>query len=149
MKSPSASFYFSGDTAYEPTMFKLIGEKYGPFDIAAIGIGAYKPRFFMKDSHVNPLEAVKIHKDVKSRQSCGIHWGTFPLGFEDNVEPALDLARAREIEGLKHSDFFTMEHGETILVSPGNSNGGLDLAHNNPDILKHFLAQPRDPNSDE
>lgn len=32
--------------------------------------------------HVDPDEAVQIHKDVKSRSSIGIHWGTFILTNE-------------------------------------------------------------------
>jgi L-ascorbate metabolism protein UlaG (beta-lactamase superfamily) len=37
----SSSFYFSGDTAYDEALFKTIGAKLGPFDAAAIGVGAY------------------------------------------------------------------------------------------------------------
>jgi N-acyl-phosphatidylethanolamine-hydrolysing phospholipase D len=33
----------------------------------------------MKYFHVNPDEAVQIHKDIKSRKSFGIHWGTFKM----------------------------------------------------------------------
>ena len=36
-------FFFAGDTGYCP-VFKQIGERYGPFDFAAIPIGAYEPR---------------------------------------------------------------------------------------------------------
>ena len=36
-------FYFAGDTGY-CDVFKVIGKKYGPFDFAAIPIGAYEPR---------------------------------------------------------------------------------------------------------
>lgn len=81
----SARFWFSGDTAYDDKVFKTIGSKYGPFHIAAIGIGAYRPRYFMKDSHVNPEEAVRIHQDLGALQSVGIHWGTFPLSDEDPI----------------------------------------------------------------
>ena len=56
-----ARFWFAGDTGYCP-VFSQIGRKYGPFDLAAIPIGAYDPRSFMKAMHVNPGEAVQIHK---------------------------------------------------------------------------------------
>eukprot|EP00557_Chaetoceros_sp_GSL56_P000309 CAMPEP_0176503520 /NCGR_PEP_ID=MMETSP0200_2-20121128/15408_1 /TAXON_ID=947934 /ORGANISM="Chaetoceros sp., Strain GSL56" /LENGTH=526 /DNA_ID=CAMNT_0017902819 /DNA_START=240 /DNA_END=1817 /DNA_ORIENTATION=- len=83
------NFYFAGDTGY-PENFPLhrqIGDLLGPFDLAAIPIGAYKPRFFMKDSHCDPKEAVKIHKDIRSNRSVAIHWGTFPLANEPFEEP--------------------------------------------------------------
>ena len=54
-------FYFAGDTGYCP-VFKSIGEMYGPFDLAAIPIGAYEPRRLMAKQHVNPAEAVRIHQ---------------------------------------------------------------------------------------
>ena len=56
-----ARFWFAGDTGYCP-VFSQIGRKYGPFDLAAIPVGAYDPRSFMKAMHVNPEEAVQIHK---------------------------------------------------------------------------------------
>ena len=58
---PSKRFWFAGDTGY-CGVFKDIGQKYGPFDLAAIPIGAYEPRWFMKPQHVDPQEAIQIHK---------------------------------------------------------------------------------------
>lgn len=69
--SPDFRFYFAGDTGYVP-IFKEIGKRYGPFDLAAIPIGAYDPEWFMKVAHVDPEEAVEIHKDVKARNSVAI-----------------------------------------------------------------------------
>jgi len=61
-----ARFYFAGDTGYCP-VFGQIGDKYGPFDLAAIPVGAYEPRSFMIAQHCDPEEAVQIHK-VRIRQ---------------------------------------------------------------------------------
>jgi N-acyl-phosphatidylethanolamine-hydrolysing phospholipase D len=108
-------FFFGGDTAYH-SFFTKLGELFGPIDFAALPIGAYKPRWFMKDNHVNPEEAVQIHRDIKSKQSVAIHWGTFPLSDEDYVEPALELARARDAAGIPKDHFFSMRHGETWNV---------------------------------
>ena len=38
----------------------------------------------MKNQHVDPEEAVKIHQDVRAKKSFAIHWGTFALGYEVN-----------------------------------------------------------------
>jgi len=78
---PKHRFFFAGDTGYCKG-FKQIGKQYGPFDFAAIPIGAYKPRWFLHFQHVDPTEAVCIHEDIQSHHSLGIHWGTFPTGYE-------------------------------------------------------------------
>jgi N-acyl-phosphatidylethanolamine-hydrolysing phospholipase D len=121
MISGSEKFFFGGDTAYCP-VFKQIGEKYGPFDISCIPIGAYKPRWFMKDVHCDPSEALKIHQDIKSKKSLGIHWGTFPLAEDDAIEPALELARARETVAMSAVDFFTTRHGDTYSVADSSNS---------------------------
>ncbi|VDK82207.1 unnamed protein product [Dibothriocephalus latus] len=78
---PHHRAWFAGDTGY-CAAFKEIGAKYGPFDVAAIPIGAYKPRYALQYQHIDPVEAVKVHQDVKAKYSIAIHWGTFALGHE-------------------------------------------------------------------
>ena len=81
VQTPNKKFFFAGDTGYCPA-FKQIGQKYGPFDVSAIPIGAYDPKWVMSSQHVDPEEAVQIHEDIKSKFSFGIHWGTFTLTNE-------------------------------------------------------------------
>lgn len=62
--------------------------RFGGFDLAAIPIGAYAPRWFMKIMHLHPAEAVRVHQDINARRSLGIHWGTFEnLTDESLYEP--------------------------------------------------------------
>jgi N-acyl-phosphatidylethanolamine-hydrolysing phospholipase D len=131
--------FFSGDTAYCP-VFKMIGDLYGPFDFASIGIGAYSPRWFMKDVHCNPEEAMKIHLDLKSKQSMGIHWGTFPLTEEEPIEPPLELARVRDMNNLSVSSFFATSQGETITFG---DTPKYDIATVYNDLYGSYLEQLR------
>ena len=39
-------------------------------------------RWFMSPQHVDPAQAVDIHRDIRSKHSIGIHWGTFVLTSE-------------------------------------------------------------------
>jgi N-acyl-phosphatidylethanolamine-hydrolysing phospholipase D len=142
VKTTKSSFFFMGDSGYDENLFKIIGNKFGPFDISALGIGAYRPREFMREQHVNPAEAVQIHQELQSRQSVGIHWGTFPLALEDDIEPALEMNRARKMAGLDHTEFFTMIQGETINVSKGIKNGMNDIGNLHPDIQDIFETLP-------
>ncbi|MTV29280.1 MBL fold metallo-hydrolase, partial [Nitriliruptoraceae bacterium ZYF776] len=67
---PKHRVWFGGDTGYCDA-FKEIGRHLGPFDVAAIPIGAYEPRWVLKSQHVNPREAVEIHKDIRAKHSIG------------------------------------------------------------------------------
>jgi N-acyl-phosphatidylethanolamine-hydrolysing phospholipase D len=109
-------FFFSGDTGYAP-IFKEIGQKLGPFDLSAIPIGAYEPRWFMRYHHVTPEEALQIHLDLRSKKSVAIHWGTFMLTDEPLDEPPKRLVKALEEKNLSKDDFVVLEHGETIFLN--------------------------------
>jgi L-ascorbate metabolism protein UlaG (beta-lactamase superfamily) len=113
MKNPKLNFYFSGDTGYSKD-FEEIGKRLGPFDFSAIAVGAYEPRWFMKAQHINPDEAVQIHKNVRSSKSMGIHWGTFELTDEPLDQPIGDLKLALEKHSVQPSDFELLGHGDTI-----------------------------------
>ncbi|KAK7878690.1 hypothetical protein WMY93_030526 [Mugilogobius chulae] len=113
---PEHRFFFAGDTGYCPT-FKEIGQRFGPFDLAAIPIGAYLPRDVMVGQHVDPAEAVQIHEDLQAKQSVAIHWGTFALAHEYYLDPPERLREALEQKGLKPESFFVLNHGESRLIS--------------------------------
>lgn len=79
-------FYFAGDTGYFPG-FEQVGERLGPFDLAAVPIGAYEPSAMMRDSHMNPEEALQAAIDLKARRAVAMHYGTFNLSDESLTEP--------------------------------------------------------------
>jgi len=115
IEAPGRRVFFAGDTGYSPD-FADIGRRFGGFDLALIPIGAYQPRWFMQPQHVDPDEAVKIHRDLGARVSAGMHWGTFRLTDEPLDEPPRQLAAARVRAGLEEKDFFAMAIGETRLL---------------------------------
>jgi L-ascorbate metabolism protein UlaG (beta-lactamase superfamily) len=106
--------YFGGDTGYS-AHFADIRERLGPPDIAMLGIGAYEPRWFMQPVHMNPAEAVRAHRDLGSRHSIGMHFGTFQLTRESIDQPRIDLERARTESGVAADEFITLNEGETRI----------------------------------
>ncbi|XP_057712123.1 N-acyl-phosphatidylethanolamine-hydrolyzing phospholipase D-like [Corythoichthys intestinalis] len=121
---PEHSFFFAGDTGY-CSVFKEIGRRFGPFDLAAIPIGAYLPRDVLKGQHVDPEEAVQIHMDLQAKRSLAIHWGTFVLAYEHYLEPPRRLKEALKQKGLNLESFFTLHHGESRLLT----SHGADVYH--------------------
>jgi len=112
LETGNKKVYFAGDTGYSKD-FADIGNKLGPVDLALLPIGAYAPRWFMKSMHVNPEEAVRIHQDVRARQSAAMHWGTFRLTEEPMDEPPKALAQALAAAQVAPDTFWVMQHGET------------------------------------
>ncbi|KAL5109146.1 N-acyl-phosphatidylethanolamine-hydrolyzing phospholipase D [Taenia crassiceps] len=110
---PSHRVWFAGDTGY-CEVFRSIGDRYGPIDVAAIPIGAYTPRDLMHSQHVNPEEAVQIHRDIRATHSVGVHWGTFHIGRELYMQPKADLKEALDAVGLTEADFRTLYHGQSL-----------------------------------
>ena len=109
---------FAGDTGYGPHLGE-IGARVGPFDLALLPIGAYEPRWFMKDIHMNPAEAVQAHLDLAARQSIAMHFGTFQLTPEGIDEPPRQLATALRERGLLAEQFRTLEVGESLIYHSG------------------------------
>ena len=106
------SFFFAGDTGYSKD-FADIQKRFKSVDLALLPVGAYAPRWFLRNQHIDPTEAVQIHQDLHARQSIGIHWGTFELTDEALDEPPKALARARQAAGIAAQDFTVLQLGET------------------------------------
>ena len=112
------SFWFGGDTGYNPVQFKEVGERWPDIDLGLIPIGAYAPRWFMAQQHVGPEEALQIHRDIGAARSVGMHWGTFQLSAEPSLEPAERLALILQESELPADSFDTMSVGETRRYGP-------------------------------
>ncbi|KAJ9530084.1 hypothetical protein QJQ45_023397, partial [Haematococcus lacustris] len=132
-QQPRLSFWFAGDTGYCP-VFKEVRQRCGPFDLAAIPIGAYEPRWFswllslqnaldtryaVRPQHVNAEEGLAIHRDVGARVSLAIHCCTWALTDEALDEPPRRLHEALEESGCRRDEFVTVRHGEKVVVRDG------------------------------
>lgn len=105
--------YFAGDSGYGPH-FAQIAERYGAFDLSLLPIGAYEPRWFMQEQHMNPQDAVQAHLDLRSKQSLGIHFGTFRLTDEAIDDPVRALGDALTSASLEASSFVAPKNGQTL-----------------------------------
>lgn len=108
VESGGKRYYWAGDTGYFGG-FKEIGGKYGPMDVFFGPVGAFEPRWFMKENHMDPEEALKAASDLKAKVFVPIHWGTFDLSDEP-----LDLPVKRLKEVYKKDSGVVLkfvEHG--------------------------------------
>jgi L-ascorbate metabolism protein UlaG (beta-lactamase superfamily) len=107
---PEHRVFFSGDTGEIPE-FKGIGDRFGPFDLTLMKIGAYDDMW--PDLHLTPEQAVKLHQQLNGRVFLPIHWGSFDLAFHDWEEPIIDLVK---IAGQENVNLAAPYPGQRIKI---------------------------------
>ncbi len=109
-RSPDRNVWFGGDTA-PGGVFREIGDRAGPFDLAIVGIGAYEPRSIMQASHATPEEAIGIARDLRASAAVGMHWGTVMLTPEDPFEAPERFRRAALEQQFGEANAWTLPIG--------------------------------------
>ncbi len=104
--------YFGGDTGYF-SGFKEAGRRLGPFDVAALPIGAYLPPQIMKLVHLTPEEATQAFVDLDAKVMLGMHWGTFDLAEEPIDEPPVRMLADIRRRDIDPSRAWILKIGET------------------------------------
>ena len=84
LTTPAGRIYHVADSGYgDGFRFREARDLYGPFRLAILPIGAYEPRWFMRDQHMNPEEAVNAFLDCGAEVALAHHHGTFQLTDEE------------------------------------------------------------------
>ncbi|GAB3510896.1 MBL fold metallo-hydrolase [Emticicia fontis] len=106
------TIYFSGDSGYGGH-FEDVGKIFPNIDYCIIGVGAYKPEFFMGQSHVSPTNAVKAFHDMHAKVMIPMHYGTFDLSDEPMGDPLRVLHKLEE-QGEIKGDLKALRVGEVL-----------------------------------
>ncbi len=114
IENSNLKVYFAGDTGYAEH-FKEAGEKFPNIDIALLPVGAYEPRWFMKNFHMNPEEAFMAAKDLKSYLNLGMHLETFQLTDEAFDGPRKEVIRLKNTNTYRDVNLQILNHGESFL----------------------------------
>ena len=84
LESPERRILFSGDSGYSPH-FKELGQKFGYFDMVALDMGQYDPRW--PYIHMTPEQAAQAALDLNTRALLPAHVGRFNLAQHEWREP--------------------------------------------------------------
>ncbi|MCP9235983.1 MBL fold metallo-hydrolase [Lewinella sp. JB7] len=76
--------YFGGDSGYGQH-FRMIGQRYGPFDLTMLDSGQYHKRW--KNVHMQPEEALWANEELRGDHIMPIHWGGFSLSDHSWYDP--------------------------------------------------------------
>lgn len=89
--------------------FREIGKNYD-IDYALVSVGAYEPRWFMHESHLNVAESISVMKEMGAKIMIPGHWGTFKLGDDPPGLPKYQYEKLN-IESVR-----LMDIGEIIIM---------------------------------
>jgi L-ascorbate metabolism protein UlaG (beta-lactamase superfamily) len=117
LETPAGKLYIVCDSGYgDGKHFRRVGEAYGPLRLAILPIGAYEPRWFMKDQHMNPSDAVKALADCGAQAALAHHHGTFQLTDEAIDAPAIALGEALAEAKIPRERFAVLKPGQVVEI---------------------------------
>lgn len=117
LETPAGKIYVVCDSGYgDGRHFRRVAEKHGPLRLAILPIGAYEPRSFMLDQHMNPEDAVKALADCGAQAALGHHHGTFQLTDEAIDAPAKALVEALDAAKIPPERFVAMQPGQVVEI---------------------------------
>ncbi len=122
----SEKIYFGGDTGIFDG-FKEIDERFGPFDVAFLPIGAYNQAWH--DIHMNPEEAIAAFQQMSAKKLFPIHWGTFDLALHSWYEPIDELVK---LSRSKDIPLITLPQGRWFSTTEDKID---------PDWWKHYSKE--------
>jgi L-ascorbate metabolism protein UlaG (beta-lactamase superfamily) len=117
IEAPGGRIYFVADSGSgDGDYFRSARQRHGPFKVAILPIGAYEPRWFMRDHHMNPAEAVQALIDCGAEIALAHHHGTFQLTDESIDAPSLALADALKGAGISPERFAALRPGQVCQL---------------------------------
>jgi len=116
IEGSEGKIYYCGDSGYDEFL-NQIKERFGNFRLSILPLGNYEKRWYMKTQHINPEEAVLIHKLLESTQSMGYHYATFNEHPEQAIDAhEKDLSDALEKYNIPPTVFWVLGFGEGRYV---------------------------------
>lgn len=117
IETPAGKIYHIGDTGFQDGIhYRAAARRHGRFRLAILPFGAYEPRWFMKNHHQNPEEAVRGMQLCNAAYAAGHHFGTFRLTNESIDAPVLALQKALEKAAIGNDRFLPLLPGQTFDV---------------------------------
>jgi L-ascorbate metabolism protein UlaG (beta-lactamase superfamily) len=117
LETPAGKLYVVCDSGYGTgAHFRRVAEAHGPIKLAILPIGAYEPRWFMQDQHMNPEDAVQALADCGAELALAHHHGTFQLTDEAIDAPALALGEALDAAGMPRDKFAVLKPGQVVEI---------------------------------
>lgn len=117
LETPAGRIYVVCDSGYgDGRHFRRVRDAHAPLRLAILPIGAYEPRWFMQDQHMNPADAVKALADCGAAQALAHHHGTFQLTDEAIDAPEQALYAALDQAEVARDKFAVLKPGQVFEI---------------------------------
>ncbi|MET0707571.1 MAG: MBL fold metallo-hydrolase [Tardiphaga sp.] len=117
LETPAGKIYIVGDSGYgDGGHFRRVRDAHGALRLAILPIGAYEPRWFMQDQHMNPEDAVKALADCGAQQALASHHSTFQLTDEAIDAPVKGLDVALDAAEIPRERFVALKPGQVVEI---------------------------------
>jgi L-ascorbate metabolism protein UlaG (beta-lactamase superfamily) len=117
LETPAGKLYIVSDSGYgDGGHFRRVAQAHGPLRLVILPIGAYEPRWFMRDQHMNPSDAVKALADCGAQQALAHHHGTFQLTDEAIDAPVTALGAALDEASIPRERFVALKPGQVVEI---------------------------------
>jgi L-ascorbate metabolism protein UlaG (beta-lactamase superfamily) len=115
LKTNIGKIYIVGDSGYGTGKhFRSVRDNHCALRAAILPIGAYEPRWFMKDQHMNPSDAVQALADCGAELALAHHHGTFQLTDEAIDAPERELYAALDHANVARERFRVLKPGQVL-----------------------------------
>ncbi|SDI82320.1 MBL fold metallo-hydrolase [Chryseobacterium jejuense] len=114
LETPTKKIFLGGDSGYD-SHFKMIGEKYGPFDYAILENGQYGEAW--RYIHTLPEDTIQAAIDIDARHIIPVHAAKFALALHPWNEP---LQKITSLGKEKRLDILTPKIGEVLDLNFDN-----------------------------
>ena len=91
------NIFIGGDSGYD-AQFRIIGNTYGPFELAILECGQYGDDW--PHIHMTPEQTVQAALDLHTALLLPVHWGKFALAMHAWNEPVTRVTAAAKKTGL-------------------------------------------------
>lgn len=109
--TPTKKIFLGGDSGYD-SHFKMIGEKYGPFDYAILENGQYGEAW--RYIHTLPEDVIQAGMDISANHIIPVHAAKFALALHPWNEPLQKITNLGKEKGM---DILTPMIGEVVNLN--------------------------------
>lgn len=110
------TLYLGGDSGYD-SHFKIIGDKFGGFDVALLENGQYGKNW--PYIHMLPEQTLQAANDLGTKVLMPVHWAKFTLALHPWNEPIKRLIAAKE---TCRAQITTPQIGEPVVLNQSLPN---------------------------